>query len=283
VIKNKSFLLSCSLFKPKESLQPNGTIFFHLDNAGENKALKAFLTANGFANVIFEFTPRNSPQFNGKIERKFAVLGCHARSLLNTAKFPQWLRNGLWPKAFLHSILFENVIVPANKTASAYKLFYGDDCKGLNHLHVFGEIGVVKGSQNIQSKLKNKGLPLMCCGIARDHAADCFTFINTKTKKCVETRDVNLWLNQTYGEYEGLSPPFQLSTVVHVPLENETNDRLELEDIENVPPTNVQPHNVLATNVPPSDASTNSDHNNPADIPPALFSPAPTLQSVVAK
>jgi len=72
-----------------------------------------------------------------------------------TAKVPQWLRNGLWPKAFLHSILLENVIVPTNKTASAYKLFHGEDYKGLNHLHVFGEIAVVKGSNKIQSKLKN--------------------------------------------------------------------------------------------------------------------------------
>jgi len=50
----------------------------------------------------------------------------------------------------------ENVIVPANKTASAYKLFHGEDCKGLNHLHIFGEVAVVKGSNKIQSKLKNK-------------------------------------------------------------------------------------------------------------------------------
>jgi len=85
-------------------------------------------------------------------------------------------------------------------------------------LHVFGEVAIVKGSNKIQGKLKNKGLPLLYCGIARDHAADCFTFLNTKTKKYVESRDVNLWFNQTYGEYEGLSPPSQLSTVVHVPL-----------------------------------------------------------------
>ena len=130
----------------------NVTIFFRVDNTGENKALKAFLTANGFANVEFEFTPRNSPQFNGRIECKIAVLWTRTKSLLNTAKLPQWLRNGLWPKAFLHSILLENVINPTNKTASAYKLFHGEDYKGLNHLHIFGEVAIVKGSTKIQSK-----------------------------------------------------------------------------------------------------------------------------------
>jgi len=111
--------------KAKGITPTNVTIFFRVDNAGENKALKAFLTANGFANVEFEFTPRNSPQFNGRIERKIAVLWTRTKSLLNTAKLTQWLRNGLWPKAFLHSVLLENIIVPKNKTASAYKLFHG--------------------------------------------------------------------------------------------------------------------------------------------------------------
>jgi len=120
---------------------------------------------------------------------------------------------------------------------------------------------------------------LLYCGIERDHAADCFTFLNPKTKKCVESRDVNLWLNQTYGEYEGLSPPSQLSTVVHVPLANDTDNLQELDNIENIPP---QP-NVPATNVPPSDASTHSNNNNQADAPPELFSPARTMQSPVAK
>jgi len=134
-------------------------------------------------------------------------------------------------------------------------------------------------STKIQSKLKNKGLPLLYCGIARDHAADCFTFLNPKTKKYVESRDVNLWLNQTYGEYEGLSRPSQLSTVVHVPLANYADNLQELENIENMP----QPPNVPATNVPPSDASTHSNNNNQADAPPELFSPARTIQYPVAK
>jgi len=255
------------------------TMFFRVDNAGENKALKAFVTANGFANVEFEFTPRNSPQFNGSIERKIAVLWTRTKSLLNTAKLTQWLGNGLWPKAFLHSILLENIIVPTNKTASACKLFHGKDCKGLHHLHVFGEVAVVKGSNKIQGKLKNKGLPLLHCGIARDHTADCFTFLNPKTKKCVESRDVNLWLNQTHAEHKGLSPPSQLSTVVHVPLANDADTWEALEDIENVPPLPTVP----AGNVPPSDASTCSDNNNPADAPPDLFSPARTINSPVAK
>ena len=124
---------------------------------------------------------------------------------------------------------------------------------------------------------------MVYCGIARDHAADYFTFLNPKTRKYVESRDVNLWLNQTYGEYEGLSPPSQLSTVVHVPLENDTTELKELEDIENVPPSNNPPLPRPAAHVPPSDSSTASDNNDQAALPPPLFSPARSLQSPMAK
>jgi len=175
---------------------------------------------------------------------------------------------------FAFHFIGKYVVIPTNKTASAYKLF-----KGLNHLHVFGEVAIVKGSNKIQGKMKNKGLPLLHCGIARDHAADCFKFLNPKTKKCVELRDVNLWLNQTYGEHEGMSPPSQLSTVVHVPLANNADTLEALDDIENVPPLPTVP----AMNVPPSDASTHSNNNNQADAPPELFSPARTTNSPVAK
>jgi len=108
--KKQVILAFLQHLKAKGITPTNVTVFFLVDNAGKNKALKSFLTENGFANVIFEFAPRNSPQFNGKIECKFAVLWCRSRSLLNTAKLPQWPRNALWPKAFLHSILLKNVI-----------------------------------------------------------------------------------------------------------------------------------------------------------------------------
>jgi len=67
--------------------------------------------------------------------------------------------------------------------------------------------------------------------------------------------------------------------VVHVPLENNADNLTELENIENMLP----PDNVSATNIPPSDASTHSANNHQANVPPALFSPAPTIQYPAAK
>jgi transposase len=44
----------------------------------------------------FEFTAPYSPQQNGKIERKFAIVWGEVRSMLNTEKLPWTLRKKLW-------------------------------------------------------------------------------------------------------------------------------------------------------------------------------------------
>ena len=56
--------------------------YIRLDNAGENKALEQ-LCARKKRNVDFEYTPRDSPQYNGKVEQKFATLWARVRSDLN--------------------------------------------------------------------------------------------------------------------------------------------------------------------------------------------------------
>jgi hypothetical protein len=48
--------------------------FIRCNNAGENKDLQTKCAKSTDLNTIqFEFTARNSPEFNGKIERKFAI------------------------------------------------------------------------------------------------------------------------------------------------------------------------------------------------------------------
>jgi hypothetical protein len=47
----------------------------------------------------FEFTAPGSPQFAGVVERKFATLFACVRSILNSVRLSQELRNGLWAEA----------------------------------------------------------------------------------------------------------------------------------------------------------------------------------------
>ena len=48
------------------------------DGAGENKTLKEKCKGTtGLAHIEFEFTPRDTPQYNGTVERAFATREIH--------------------------------------------------------------------------------------------------------------------------------------------------------------------------------------------------------------
>ena len=48
--------------------------YIRADNAGENMLLQEAIRNHNFLNATFEFTPRNSPEYNGRCDRKFAFL-----------------------------------------------------------------------------------------------------------------------------------------------------------------------------------------------------------------
>ena len=147
--------------------------FIRLDNAGENKALEQ-LCARKRRNFDFEYTPRDSPQYNGKVERKFATLWSRVRSDLNAVKFPKRMRHGLWSECARHATDIENLLVTKNKKelGPSYRQFYGSDWAGVEYLHQFGEMGVIKTARKIQNKLENKGTTMIYCGRAVNHGAD---------------------------------------------------------------------------------------------------------------
>jgi len=49
----------------------------------------------------------------------------------------------------------ENIVISQNKKVPAHKLFYGKDAPYVNHLHTFGEVGIIHDAQKIHAKLKN--------------------------------------------------------------------------------------------------------------------------------
>ena len=61
--------------------------FFRCDNSGENRSFRDSLQNHEFK-FQFEFTATNTPQQNGRLERKLATLYGKVRSLLNGARIP---------------------------------------------------------------------------------------------------------------------------------------------------------------------------------------------------
>jgi hypothetical protein len=86
--------------------------FIICDNSGENHDLQNQIKDNHPQLVCeFEFTAPDSPQQNGKVERKFATLYGRVRAMLNAAEFNWPLRHAMWAYASLHATKLDNLLI----------------------------------------------------------------------------------------------------------------------------------------------------------------------------
>ena len=149
--------------------------FIRCDNAGENVDLKNKCQQSTDLNHIeFEFTARDSPQFNGKIEQKFATLLGRVRAMMNAAKLTQELRNLLWCEAAATATDIENLLIPRDGDDPARHDFFKKDLPKAENLRQFGEMGIIKFGRDVKGKLTDRGIPVMYLGREKDHAGDTF-------------------------------------------------------------------------------------------------------------
>jgi hypothetical protein len=176
--------------------------YIRCDNAGENVSLENLLKKDPNLNTIsFEYTPRDSPQYNGKVERKIAILTGRVRSLLTAAGLSDDLRGKLWAEAASFASDIENLLLSKTYGSSPFNALGIEPIK-LESLKQFGEVGIVKYTTKIKGKLKNRGIPVMYLGKAPSHAPDVYRVLKLDTNRVIVTRDA-IWLNQTYGEFKG--------------------------------------------------------------------------------
>ena len=235
------------------------------DNAGENKSLQEAVEKHPTLSVQFEYTPRNSPQYNGKVERRFQFLWRGVRSVLNGAKLPTWLRHGLWAEAgsFIQQVADQLVTVAKKQEGSSYKQFYNKAWPKFETLRPFGMIATITKAVKIQGKLLDKGTPMIYVGPSKDHGNDVHRFLHIKTKKVITTRDAT-FMNMMYGEWQNLTDPPEVDTVSrvpHPPVEEEAEEvNHEEEEADpgpgNPEPPNPPPPNPAPTPAPAPDANT---------------------------
>ena len=135
--------------------------YIRCDDAPENKQLEKALTKAGFGNIQFEYTTPGTPQYNGRIERRFATLYSRVRALLNAAELPESLRGGLWAEAAARAEEDENIAVTRSRPVPAYTQFYENEMPGIRNRHAFGEMAIVSygGAAKMLDKSSNKGRP----------------------------------------------------------------------------------------------------------------------------
>ena len=174
--------------------------YFRCDNSGENKKFQELIKSKTKINVTFEFTAPNTPQQNGKVERKFATLYGKVRSILNSAKLNDWLKGQFWAYAAQHATRMENIIVDSNGKSS-YEKLWNKAPKWIKYLKSFGDVAIVHDSTKIKSKLMDRGFPCIFIGHTEDHAPNVYLFYNIQTKATLLTRNV-IWLNKTYRDHK---------------------------------------------------------------------------------
>jgi hypothetical protein len=111
-VKKKSDIVELIVDKLKEFKKKGTAVkYLRMDNSGENKALKQAIDADPELDIEVEFTPPNTPEFNGKIERRFAYLfGC-LRANLNAAEFDEKMRYGLWCECAVYTETVANSLI----------------------------------------------------------------------------------------------------------------------------------------------------------------------------
>ena len=174
------------------------TVFLRCDNASENKSFQQEIMHDK-PKIKFEFTSPKTPQQNGVVERAFATLKGRARSMLNFAGMQGAKRIQLWCEAAGTATKITNILVKNNHDKCAHEKVYDQLPSYAHKLRVFGEIGIISNTGEIQTATQDRGIKCIFLGYAEDHSSDVYRFYNMQTGKVKLSRDV-IWINKTYHE-----------------------------------------------------------------------------------
>ena len=128
--------------------------YVRCDNAGENRTLQIRSDSKDWKmNINFEFTARNTPQQNSKVEVRIATIVAKGRAMMHRANVPIEARYKIFPKAFETATDLDNLVIKEinGVTQTRIEHFCGDLPRYANKLRTWGEAGTVT--------VKKKGMP----------------------------------------------------------------------------------------------------------------------------
>ena len=119
---------------------------------------------------------RETPQYNGIVERAFATLFGRVRAMMDRANIGGKLSKGLWNKCAATATKLNNMLVDAPDGKSLFKKFYGEIPKYAKYLRTFGEIGIATTSNTsmMKGKLIEQGTKCMFVGCTQKHDGDIY-------------------------------------------------------------------------------------------------------------
>lgn len=158
--------------------------------------------------------------------------------MLNTARVPKEIREGIWTEAAQYATDIKNIIVLANKPTASDNQFYKTTGPSIKNMQIFGEIAVVKTSKirKIRAKLTNCGKSCLFLGRAVNHSSDTYHFLSLETKMIIISRNVP-WMNKNYSEWKGITD----LNITRLSNQDDDEDKME--------PTESEPGRVLQLDV----------------------------------
>ena len=107
--------------------------------------------------ITFEYTTRNSPFQNGKVERAFATLWGRIRSCSKATDLDKTVRYKLWCECASYFTQMD-IITSTNLRMPPHKCFHDYNLAYVNNLKDYGEMGVVTKGPKIVGKIQDKGI-----------------------------------------------------------------------------------------------------------------------------
>ena len=128
--------------------------YIRIDGGGENKGIEDLVEDIGGINI--EKTPPNTPQYNGRIERRFSVIISMAMAMIWSAGFTKDMKKRTFNLA-VETAIFLNDIAPTTRNKiPAYELWNNKPSHWkIVDLKEFGRIGIVKIKDKERERKRN--------------------------------------------------------------------------------------------------------------------------------
>ena len=202
-LKQKSDLkdITIALIKELKQAYDIDVKIIRCDNSGENNSLQKACKQEGLG-IKFEFTAPDTPQQNGRVERRFPTLYGRVRAMLHNI-YSGINHKRFWAEAANTATDIDNMLVKQGETSNPFQKFFGKGVKSIiqmNSAKIFGEMVVVAKRNKVKAKLDDRDKTCIWLGYAKDHATGTYRVYNPKTNKVSLTRDVT-FLRESHNDW----------------------------------------------------------------------------------
>ena len=160
--------------------------YIRMDGGGENQPIKKLCDING---IVPEYTARETPQQNGKVERAIATLKDWATAdILRLKCDEKW-----WGANMIHKAVCDNMM-PRKGFNNAYEPFNERPPVKDKDMVPFGAQGIMATRRKMKRNWTAKGEEVFMVGYTEDAPSDCYNVVKKSTGRVVASRDIK-WSN----------------------------------------------------------------------------------------